>query len=96
VKEGIKVEKIKPPKIDLDEGEEEEEEEDIEVKEKTIEKEAVLGSISMDAHAAVKENGRWKTKLELQFVVNLNGSVEVAVWEAEKGSDKVSVSLSAP
>jgi heat shock 70kDa protein 1/2/6/8 len=96
VKEGIKVEKIKPPKIDLDEGEEEEEEEDIEVKEKTIEKEAVLGSILMDAHAAVKENGRWKTKLELQFVVNSNGGVDVGVWEAEKVYNRVSVSLSAP
>jgi molecular chaperone DnaK (HSP70) len=98
VKEGIKIDKIKPPKIELEDDEEpeEEEEEDIEVKEKTVKKEAVLGSISLDAQAAVKEKGRWKTKLELQFVVNLDGAVEIGVWEVGKRSDKVSTTLSAP
>jgi heat shock 70kDa protein 1/2/6/8 len=98
VKEGVKIDKVKPPKFELDDDEEaeEEEEEDIEVKEKTVEKDAVLGSLSLNAQAAVKEKGRWKTKLELHFVVNSDGAVEVGMWEVGKRSDKVSVTLAAP
>lgn len=97
VKEGVKIDKIKPPKIELDEEEaDEEEDEDIEVKEKTVEKEAVLGSISLNTQAAVKKGDRWTTKLELQFVVGLDGAVEVVVWEVGKRSEKISILLSAP
>lgn len=97
VKEGVKVEKVKPPKVELDfDDDEEEEEEDIEVKEKTVEKETLFGSISFVAGAAVNEKGRWKTKLTLQFVVGQDGAVEVRVWEDGNTSKVSSISISAP
>ncbi|KZP06270.1 actin-like ATPase domain-containing protein [Athelia psychrophila] len=95
VKEGVKVEHVAPPKVDLgDEEEEEEEEED--VKEKTVEKEAVLGALTLEAQAAVQAKGRWKTKLELQFVAGADGDVTVSVWEAGKSENKVTTSIAAP
>lgn len=97
VKEGIKVEKVKPPKIELDfDDDEEEEEEDIEVREKTVEKETLFGSISLAARAAVNENGRWTTKLTLQFMVDQDGAVDVRVWEDGDASEISSLSISAP
>lgn len=96
VKEGVKVDKVKPPKVELEDDDEEEEEEDIEVKEKTVEKETSLGSVSLEAKAATKDKGRWKTRLELQFVVAADGAVDIGVWEVGKKSEKVSLSLTAP
>lgn len=97
VNEGIKVERVKPPKVELEfDDDEEEEEEDIEVKEKTVEKETLFGSISLVAGAAVNEKGRWKTKLMLQFETSRDGAVEVRVWEDGKISEISSISISAP
>ncbi|TFY70437.1 hypothetical protein EVG20_g2562 [Dentipellis fragilis] len=87
VKEGIKVEKVKPPKEEEEEpleGEEEEEEEEIEVKEKTIEKDAYLAAIAFAAKHATKTGGRWKTKVEVQFLVASDGGIEVSAWEVGK------------
>ncbi|KAI9436860.1 Hsp70 protein-domain-containing protein [Lactarius indigo] len=78
VKEGIKIEKVKPPQ-DEDE-EEEEEEEEIEVKEKTIEKEVFLGGLELVARQARKVGKRWRTSIEVQFL--LDGKLEVSVCEA--------------
>ena len=93
VKEGVKVDTIKPPKVKFDSDKEEE---DIEVKEKTIEKESVLGAISLRAQGAAKEgdSGRWKTKIEVQFVVGGDGRLEVSAWEVGRPrAEKVSVVL---
>ena len=78
VKEGIKIDKVKPPK-DEDE-EDEEEEEEIEVKEKTIEKEVFLGGLELVARQARKVGKRWRTSIEVQFL--LDGRLEVSACES--------------
>ena len=81
VKEGIKIDKVKPPKDDDDdEYEDEEEEEEIEVKEKTIEKEVFLGGLELVARQARKVGKRWRTSIEVQFL--LDGKLVVSVCEA--------------
>jgi len=95
VKEDIKIEKVPPPKVE-DAEDEVEEDEDIEVKEKTVDKEAVLGALSLEAQAAVQEKGRWKTTLQLQFVAGADGDLQILVWETEKSENKVTASLTAP
>lgn len=96
VKEGIKIDKVKPPKLEY-EDEEEEEEEDIEVKERVIEKETVLGSLSLVVKHTTKDSkGKWKTKVEVQFLVGIDGVVEVDVWELGHKGEKVSVKLGTP
>jgi heat shock protein 1/8 len=99
VREGVKVEMVKPPKVELDEGEEEEEEEeDIEVKEKTVDKERCLGSVCFEAKEAAKDKGRWKTTLEVEFLVGKEGGLEVGAWEVGKNGrgEKVSVVVPSP
>ena len=96
VKEGIKIDKVKPPKLEY-EDEEEEEEEDIEVKERVIEKETVLGSLSLVVKHTTKDSkGKWKTKVEVQFLVGVDGVVEVDAWELGHKGEKVSVKLGTP
>ena len=58
-----------------------EEEEEIEVKEKTLEKETLLTALLVEAKQATKVNGRWRTTLEIQFLVSSDGAVEVTAWE---------------
>lgn len=96
VKEGIKIEKVKPPKLD-DEEDEEEEEEEVEVKERTVEKEALFGGLQLEAKEAVKDKGRWKTRVEVQFVVLEDGKVEVNAWEVGKSGrgEKAGLSIAA-
>lgn len=86
VKEGIKIDKVKPPKFEDEEDvpadeEEEEEEEEIEVKEKTVEKGNLLTALSFAAKAARQEKGRWTTKVEVQFIVHDSGALEISAWE---------------
>ncbi|KAI9450059.1 Hsp70 protein-domain-containing protein [Lactarius psammicola] len=87
VKEGVKIEKVKPPKDEDEEYEEEEEEEEIEVKEKTIEKEVFLGGLELVARQARKVGKRWRTSIEVQFL--LNGKLEVSA--CERGQEEKSV-----
>ncbi|CCL99935.1 uncharacterized protein FIBRA_01960 [Fibroporia radiculosa] len=82
-KEGVKIEKIKPPKDEDEEPlEDEEEEDEIEVKEKTLEKETFLTSISFVAQEAAKKKDRYAT-IEVQFLLDgRNGAgLEVTIWE---------------
>ncbi|OSX68169.1 hypothetical protein POSPLADRAFT_1064453 [Postia placenta MAD-698-R-SB12] len=85
VKEGVKIENVKPPKdednVPPEEGEEEEEEEEIEVKEKTLEKDALLTSLVFAAKEAKKNGGRWTTAIDVQFVVDDQGGLEISAWE---------------
>ncbi|KAI0292226.1 Hsp70 protein-domain-containing protein [Multifurca ochricompacta] len=79
VKEGIKIEKVKLPKEDEDDAQdedEEEEEEEIEVKEKVIKKESYLGALSLVAKEGRKEGNRWRTSIEIRFLIDSNGKLE--------------------
>ena len=95
VKEGIKVTKEVPPKIEGDDEdeEEEEEEEEIETKEKIVEKEALLTALSLDAKKAQKgAGGRFRTRLEVQFLVSESGELTITALEAPDG-EKVTISI---
>jgi heat shock protein 1/8 len=100
VKEGIRVEKIMPPKSDEDEDEDEEDE--IEVKHRTLSKEVLLGAIETDAKLGIqikgksKEKGKWFTRVEVQFIVGIDGNVEVDLKEVGEGLDGAKVQLSVP
>ncbi|KAI0638747.1 actin-like ATPase domain-containing protein [Trametes polyzona] len=98
-KEGVKIEKIKPPKLEDEEaGEDEEEEEEEEVKEKTVEKENVLTSLSFAAKQAQKKNGRWTTRLEVTVKVGEDGALEVSAVEvgASGKGEKTVATVPAP
>ncbi|KAH9846182.1 actin-like ATPase domain-containing protein [Lenzites betulinus] len=98
-KEGVKVEKVKVPRLeDEDGGDEEEEEEEEEVKEKTVEKESVLTALSFTAAHAQQKKGRWTTRLEVTVKVNENGGVEVSVVEvgASGKGEKAVATVAAP
>ncbi|KZT68492.1 actin-like ATPase domain-containing protein [Daedalea quercina L-15889] len=103
VKEGIKVDKIKPPKFEDEEDaqadeDEEEEEEEIEVKEKTVEKESLLTALSFVVKEAKQVKGRWTTKVEVQSIIDDTGSLEITAWEvgpSGKGEKTVVVVSSA-
>ncbi|OSD05568.1 actin-like ATPase domain-containing protein [Trametes coccinea BRFM310] len=104
-KEGVKIEKVKPPKVEDEEGapedgEEEEEEEEEEVKEKTVEKESLLTSLSFAAQHAQQKNGRWTTRLEVTMKVGEDGALEVSACEvgasAKPEGEKVVATVPAP
>jgi heat shock 70kDa protein 1/2/6/8 len=91
VKEGIKIEKIKPTKQDEDdEGYEpgSDEEEEIEVREKTIEKETFLGSLAVRARLARKQGENWQTSIVVQFLIGQDGKLEVSAYETSKDPTK--------
>ncbi|KLO19688.1 actin-like ATPase domain-containing protein [Schizopora paradoxa] len=87
VSEGVKVENIKQSKEEPEEGEEdeeEEEEEEEEIREKTLTKETQLGSLQLSCKHPIKEKGRWKTTVEVQFVVGHAGGVILTAREIHK------------
>lgn len=91
VRESIRVEKVIPPKLEnggaVDGEEEEEEEEELEVKHRVINKEVYLGAIVADALLGIKvkgktkDAGKWTTLVEVQIVVELDGSLKVDMKE---------------
>jgi heat shock 70kDa protein 1/2/6/8 len=95
VKEGIKIEKVKPVKEGVeDEGyepassEEEEEEEEVEMREKTIEKEVYLGALRVRARQGRKRGESWQTSIVVQFLIGADGKLEVSAYEKGKESTK--------
>ncbi|KAH8091341.1 actin-like ATPase domain-containing protein [Cristinia sonorae] len=98
-KEGIKVETVKagPPPLENADGEvdedEEEEEEEEEVKERTVEKESFLAALSLVAKEGRKEKGRWKTTVEVQFLLGEDKSLSVTAWEIGKSGKGETVTL---
>ncbi|KAI0075721.1 actin-like ATPase domain-containing protein [Panus rudis PR-1116 ss-1] len=98
VKEGIKITKEKPPKIEYEDGEEEEEEEEeeIEVKEKDVQKENLLTALQLVAKQARKEQQRWRTTLEVQFLVGADGALEVTAWESGTSGKGEKVTATVP
>ncbi|PPQ66230.1 hypothetical protein CVT26_010931 [Gymnopilus dilepis] len=99
VSEGIRIEKVtqsapSPPSGEDDEGEnldEDEEPEEIEVKHRVVTKDTLLGAIDTQAKLGVKTKGKGKdagktfTTVEVQFVVGIEGDVEVEVREKGEG-----------
>ncbi|THU93426.1 actin-like ATPase domain-containing protein [Dendrothele bispora CBS 962.96] len=110
VSEGIRVEKVKPPKVELsdaEEDEEEEEEEEIETKHKTISKETLLGAAEGEAKLGIQAKGgsasankaglgKWTSTMEATVVVTEKGAVEVVVKEVGKDGVEIKLSVSAP
>lgn len=90
VKEGVKIEKVKPPKEEGDEpgSEEDEEGEEIEEKEKTIEKSAYLGALTVAVKEARKKGERWRTSIEVQFLIEAGGKLQVSAYEKGKVGTK--------
>ena len=96
VKEGVKIDHVKPPQFE-DEGEaqgEEEEEELEEVKEKTLTKEAYLASLSLSPQKPVKG----KTTVQVQAIVSGTGDLEVSFREVIKNGfgEAVTATIAAP
>lgn len=98
VEEGIRIEKVKPPKVEYDDDEEEEEE--IELKHPTVTKKTLLGVVRGEAKMGIKatgkvrkaeEKGKWSTTLEVEVVLSADGAVEVRV--GEKGGESGAVGI---
>lgn len=93
VDESVKVEKIAPPPREADEDDEDEEEEE-EMREKLVTKEKQLGALVLKAEHATKEKGRWKTRVQVQFVVSHTGGVVLTAGEVSKDGSVASATLS--
>ncbi|KAI0271315.1 Hsp70 protein-domain-containing protein [Gloeopeniophorella convolvens] len=82
VREGVRIDTVKPPRdadYEPDEDEEEEEEEEeIEVRERTVEKGAFLGALALDTRGA--------SRVEVQILVGSDGRVEVTARAGEEKS----------
>lgn len=91
VEEGIRVEKVIPPKSLDNEDEEDEEPEELEIKHRTVTKKTMLGSIDTQAKLPIqtkgksKDAGKWFTTVEVQFVVGIDGGVDIELREVGDG-----------
>jgi len=101
VKDAIRVEKVQPPGAEVDgDNEEEEEEEEIEIKHKTVTNPVLLGTLELEALLGIKakgkgpQAGKWTTTVEVQFIVGIDGDLEVDVKEV--GKDGASGQLRLP
>ena len=96
VKEGVKIDHVKPPKFeDEEEAEGEDEEEELEqVKEKTLTKEAYLASLSLSPKHPIKG----KTTVQVQAVVSATGALQVSFREIIKDGfgEAVTATIAAP
>ncbi|KAG6827737.1 hypothetical protein H0H92_010615 [Tricholoma furcatifolium] len=100
VTESIKIDKITPPPIEADEDDEEPEEpEEEEVKTRVVKKDACLGVVQGEALLGIqtkgktKDAGKWFTTLEVQFVVDVAGTLSVDVREVGEGGAKVGLKV---
>ncbi|KAE9387223.1 hypothetical protein BT96DRAFT_1025940 [Gymnopus androsaceus JB14] len=102
VSEGIRVEKVVPPKGEAVDDEDEEEEEEVEVKHKTLIKEALIGVAEAQAALGIqvkgpsKEAGKWTTTVEATIIVDASGAVDVTVKEIGKDGAVAIVKAPAP
>ncbi|KAL0570663.1 Hsp70 protein that interacts with Zuo1p [Marasmius crinis-equi] len=85
--EGVRIEKVKPPKVvysdDEGAGDDEEEEEEEEVKHHSVTRETLLGAAELSVEKA--------SEMELKAVVRIDGSVEVLLKQASGREAKVEV-----
>ena len=91
VKEGVKIDQVKPPKLE-EEEEAEEVKEELEVKEKTLTKEAYLASLSLSPQNAVKG----KTEVQVQAIVSATGALQVSLREVIRDSSGEAVTATIP
>lgn len=90
VKEGVKVEKVKPPKDEDEapESEDEDEEEEVEVAERTISKEVYLGALAVRARQGRKRGSGWRASIEVQFLIEASGKLQVSAYETGNDGTK--------
>ncbi|KAF9473533.1 actin-like ATPase domain-containing protein [Pholiota conissans] len=87
VKEGIRVEKVVQSSLPSSDDEDDEEPEETEIKHRTLAKEVLLGAIDTQAQLAIqtkgkgKDVGKWFTRVEVQFIVSLEGALDVELRE---------------
>ena len=98
VDESVQVEKVKsaPLVSEGDGSDEEDEEEDEEIREKIITKHKQLHALTIAAKHARKEKGRWKTHVEVQFVVGNAGGIVLTVWETSSAGKGQPTTISVP
>ncbi|TFK26072.1 dnaK-type molecular chaperone bipA [Coprinopsis marcescibilis] len=96
IKEGIRVEKIKsePIERDAEDEEDDEEPEDTEIKHKIVSKEVLLGAADLESKLGIQAKGAWSTVIQAQFVVGVEGQLDVEVKEV--GQDGVVTRLHVP
>ncbi|KAF9023580.1 actin-like ATPase domain-containing protein [Hymenopellis radicata] len=102
VEEGIRIDKVKPPKVEYsdDEEEEEEEEEEIEEKHKEVKKVNLLAAMTGEAVLGIKTKGtgpdkdKWFTTVEALVQVSTGGDLVVQVKEIGEAGAVLSVHLS--
>jgi len=92
VKEGVKIDHVKPQKFEDDEEEEEEELE--QVKDKTLTKEAYLASLSLSPRNPIKG----KTTVQVQAIISDTGALQVSFREVIKDGfgEAVTATIAAP
>lgn len=87
VKEGYRIEKVQASQNDSSEDDDEDEPEEEELKHRTITKESLLGSIELEALLGIKakgkskDAGKWTTSVQVQFILGIEGDLEVRVHE---------------
>lgn len=93
---GYRIEKKLVSVETSDDEDEPEEPEEIEIKHKTVSKEALLATASGEARLALKSkgSGRWATSVEAQAVIKADGKLEVFVKEVGKDGASVHVAIS--
>ena len=69
-----------------DDDDEDAEEEDDERTTKVVTKDHYLGAVKLDAKAAVKVKGKWKTSVEVGAVGDGQGNIRVTLQETAVGS----------
>ncbi|KAK1218414.1 Hsp70 protein that interacts with Zuo1p [Marasmius sp. AFHP31] len=92
--EGVRIEKVKPPKVvysDDEGGDEDEEEEEEEVKHRSVTRETLLGAAELTVGVPKKEPR--VVELEVKMVIGIDGNVKV---EASAGGAEAKVEVSAP
>ncbi|KIM37662.1 hypothetical protein M413DRAFT_448433 [Hebeloma cylindrosporum] len=91
VEEGIRVGTVIPPKTSSEEDEDEEDEEPEEIKHRTLTKTTLLGSVDTQAKLGIQtkgksqDAGKWFTTVEVQFVVGIDGGVDIELREVGEG-----------
>jgi heat shock 70kDa protein 1/6/8 len=92
VREGVKIEKMQPPKYEDGHApefeEEEEEDEMIEVPSRTISKEVYLGALAVRAREGRKRGAGWRASIEVQFLIEASGKLQVSAYETGKEGAK--------
>ncbi|CAK5273857.1 unnamed protein product [Mycena citricolor] len=99
VEEGVKVDKIMPPKRDPEDGEDEDEDEEDEpeeVKTKTVSKTNFLGAVQGETKGVKDKSkkGAFSASLQIELVLAVDGALSVSVSDSKGEKSIMSVRLS--